>query len=129
MPGSPKTALPSSARSTPRFHKLSLSRMVTNFQRSVAEDTVRNSFDFRTKILGWLLASPSPLPLETVNERVYSHLFLTPRSDPWLGLVPADTYSASATMVAACGEGPARLHSGFVTIWNVFAHPHPRDRR
>ena len=29
-----------------------------------------------------------------LNERVYADLFLTPRRDPWLGLVPADTYTA-----------------------------------
>jgi hypothetical protein len=28
------------------------------------------------------------------NERVYAELFLTPGSDPWLGLVSPDTYLA-----------------------------------
>ena len=32
--------------------------------------------------------------VNTLNKRVYAELFLTPDSDPWLGLVPADTYSA-----------------------------------
>ena len=27
-------------------------------------------------------------------DRVYAELFLTPSSDPWLGLVPSDTYTA-----------------------------------
>jgi hypothetical protein len=29
-----------------------------------------------------------------LNKRVYSELFLTPASDPWLGLLPESTYSA-----------------------------------
>jgi hypothetical protein len=32
--------------------------------------------------------------LDALNERVYTELFLTPSSDPWLGLMPADTYTA-----------------------------------
>ena len=32
--------------------------------------------------------------LDAFNERVYAELFLTPSSDPWLGLVPADTFTA-----------------------------------
>ena len=73
-----------------------LLRIVRNFERSIAEDTVRNQYQFRTQILAWLtsnegsaLASP-----DTLNERVYAELFLTPSSDPWLGLVPDDTYAA-----------------------------------
>ncbi|HIK07899.1 MAG TPA: hypothetical protein IGS40_24950 [Trichormus sp. M33_DOE_039] len=29
-----------------------------------------------------------------LNEKVYAQLFLTPSSDPWLGLAPSDAYSA-----------------------------------
>jgi len=32
--------------------------------------------------------------VDEFNERVYAELFLTPRSDPWLGLVPAEAYTA-----------------------------------
>ena len=35
----------------------------------------------------------APEDMETLNARVYASLFLTPRSDPWLGLAP-DVYSA-----------------------------------
>jgi hypothetical protein len=70
-----------------------LNRVVKQFQRSIAADTVRNEFLFRRQILGWLMASPT-IGVEALNARVYSELFLTPRSDPWLGLVPEATYSA-----------------------------------
>jgi hypothetical protein len=32
--------------------------------------------------------------VEELNERVYTELFLTPSSDPWLGLAPPDVYTA-----------------------------------
>ena len=34
------------------------------------------------------------LDLETFNARVYSELFLTPASDPWLGMSSVETYLA-----------------------------------
>ena len=46
------------------------------------------------QVLAWLRESPAPLALEDLNRRVYAELFLTPRSDPWLGLVPEATYTA-----------------------------------
>ncbi len=74
-----------------------LVRMMRNFQRSIAEDTVRNEYLLHSQIHRWL-SDPSQIALSgdvsTLNKRVYAELFLTPDSDPWLGLVPADTYSA-----------------------------------
>ena len=32
--------------------------------------------------------------VEKLNEKVYASLFLTPNSDPWLGLFSADVYTA-----------------------------------
>lgn len=71
-----------------------LGRTLANFQQSVAEDTVRNNYDFRPRVLIWMIEATGPLALEDLNRRVYAELFLTPRSDPWLGLVPEATYSA-----------------------------------
>lgn len=74
-----------------------LVRLVANFERSIAEDTVRNQYLFHRKLHEWLADSKQPRLTSDVtelNERVYAELFLTPSSDPWLGLVPADTYSA-----------------------------------
>jgi hypothetical protein len=31
---------------------------------------------------------------DQLNAKVYAELFLTPDSDPWLGLVPRDTFTA-----------------------------------
>ncbi len=70
-----------------------LVRMVRNLQGSIALDTVHNQYLFHRQIHQWLAAQPLP-QLDTLNDRVYAELFLTPRTDPWLGLLPADTYTA-----------------------------------
>lgn len=69
-------------------------RMVVNFQRSMALDTARNEFLLRRKIREWFVAGDPSRDLAALNKRVYAELFLTPAEDPWLGLAPADTYSA-----------------------------------
>jgi hypothetical protein len=69
-------------------------RMIRNFERSVAEDTVRNEYLFHSQIHEWFIRNQVPAKLEDLNDKVYAELFLMPKSDPWLGLVPADTYTA-----------------------------------
>ena len=80
-----------------RFVETPLLRMIRNFQSSIAQDTVRNEYLFHLQIHRWL-ADPANAALTddvaALNKRVYAELFLTPDSDPWLGLVPVDTYSA-----------------------------------
>ncbi len=73
-----------------------LVRMIRNLQQSIAVDTVRNEYLFRRQILEWLAngGGQAAGDVYALNERVYAELFLTPRRDPWLGLLPADTYSA-----------------------------------
>jgi hypothetical protein len=74
-------------------------RLVRSFERSIAEDTVRNEYTFHRQIHQWLAdgatSDGKPISgLDALNDRVYAQLFLTPSSDPWLGLVPPDTYTA-----------------------------------
>jgi hypothetical protein len=78
-------------------------RMIRNFERSVAEDTVRNEYLFHGQIHEWFVRNEIPPSLDELNEKVYAQLFLMPRSDPWLGLVPADTYTALPADGAARG--------------------------
>jgi hypothetical protein len=70
-----------------------LLRSMRNLERSIAEDTVRNEYTMHTRIHEWLAEQPF-VELDQLNSKVYAQLFLTPDSDPWLGLVPADTFSA-----------------------------------
>jgi len=71
-----------------------MSRLLQKFQESVALDTVRNEYMLHTKLYSWLSRDPARGDLDKFNEKVYAELFLTPRSDPWLGLVSADAYTA-----------------------------------
>jgi hypothetical protein len=71
-----------------------LSALIKKFQLNVALDTVRNEYVMHSKLHAWLLEGPQPKDLNAFNEKVYAELFLTPRTDPWLGLFAADVYMA-----------------------------------
>lgn len=72
-----------------------LSRLVTNFERYLAFDTVRNEYMMHSKLHAWLGTQMlARYDVESLNEKVYKDLFLTPSSDPWLGLYSPDTYTA-----------------------------------
>jgi hypothetical protein len=62
-------------------------------ERSISEDTVRNEYQLHRQIHEWLANNQTP-PVDQLNSWVYAELFLTPDSDPWLGLLPADAYAA-----------------------------------
>ena len=65
-----------------------------NLQRSVAEDTVRNEFLLHSQVHDWFVQGIAPEDLDGLNRKVYAELFLMPESDPWLGLAPAEAFSA-----------------------------------
>ena len=67
--------------------------MIDRFERSLAEDAVRNEYVFHRRIHQWFAAGEVQ-SLPELTERVYDELFLTPDEDPWLGLLPAGTYAA-----------------------------------
>jgi hypothetical protein len=67
--------------------------LIQKLQQSVALDTVRNEYLLHTKIYGWLLADKDR-DVKKLNKRVYAELFLTPASDPWLGLFAPEVYTA-----------------------------------
>jgi hypothetical protein len=63
-------------------------------QRSIAEDTVHNEYRLHARIHGWFANGTAPENLDALNAKIYAEFFLTPNSDAWLGLGPADAYSA-----------------------------------
>jgi len=67
--------------------------LVNKLQQNIALDTVRNEYLLHTKLYGWFLEKDNR-ELTKLNRRVYSELFLTPASDPWLGLFSPDVYTA-----------------------------------
>ncbi len=68
-------------------------RKVKTFEAAINEDSVRNEFGMHRVIHDWLAMTPASFDLEAFNQRIYASLFLTPRSDPWLGLLVKDVYS------------------------------------
>lgn len=71
-----------------------LAKLVEKLQMNIALDTVRNEYLLHTKLYPWLIADRGRSDIDALNQKVYAELFLTPASDPWLGLFSSDTYVA-----------------------------------
>jgi hypothetical protein len=72
-------------------------QVIAGFERLVGLDTVRNEYLLHAELHRWMAwwAEIGVVPgLAAFNDRVYETLFLTPGSDPWLGLVAPETYLA-----------------------------------
>ena len=78
-------ALPDAAKSLPA--------LLRQFQELLALDTVRNEYRMHTRIHAWLVFDRARSDVAAFNEKVYAELFITPKSDPWLGLLPTDVYT------------------------------------
>jgi hypothetical protein len=70
-----------------------MARLIQNFERAIALDTMRNEYLIHSRLRAWLLSNRGMLDTEAFNERVYAELFLTPSYDRWLGLVQPNTYT------------------------------------
>jgi hypothetical protein len=64
------------------------------FERNMALDTVRNEYLLHSQLHQWFSEQETMATFEQLNRRVYNSLFLTPASDPWLGLRPGDAFAA-----------------------------------
>ena len=71
-----------------------LASLIDKFQHLIALDSVRNEYVLHAKLHAWLIADQSRYNVNALNEKVYAELFLTPASDPWLGLFAPDVYTA-----------------------------------
>jgi hypothetical protein len=80
-------------RQNPSLSEKQFAAMLQKFQEAILLDTVRNEYLMHSRIYAWLVQDPSRTDLEKFNEKVYGELFLTPKSDPWLGLLTADVYT------------------------------------
>jgi hypothetical protein len=70
-------------------------RVVARFEESIALDTVRNEYLLHRRIHEKFASGEAITGnIDPLNEWVYAELFLTPSSDPWLGLAPQDVYTA-----------------------------------
>ncbi|MBD2439027.1 hypothetical protein [Nostoc sp. FACHB-110] len=71
-----------------------LLKTINKFEALMALDTVRNEYMLHSQIHQWFLQDAQTSDLAKLNDKVYAQLFLTPNSDPWLGLLASDAYSA-----------------------------------
>jgi hypothetical protein len=71
-----------------------LANLVQKLEMNIALDTMRNEYLLHPRLHTWLIADSRRENLDAFNEKVYTELFLTPASDPWLGLFSAETYTA-----------------------------------
>jgi hypothetical protein len=67
--------------------------LLMNLQSSVAADTIFNECELHATIHSWF-ARGEVTDLATLNTRIYDELFLTPESDPWLGLKAPTIFNA-----------------------------------
>jgi hypothetical protein len=66
-------------------------RMFLALEMRVSEDTLKNELVLHRRVHDWLAAGM--VDFDQLNAKIYAELFLTPASDPWLGLLPADTFT------------------------------------
>jgi hypothetical protein len=91
----PRAAAASRVAMTKFAQENPLLRLVRTFEDSIALDTVRNEYLLHRRVHEKFIDNDSFVAnLDALNEWVYSELFLTPSSDPWLGLAPNDVYTA-----------------------------------
>jgi hypothetical protein len=91
----PRAAIAGAQSATKRQAEDPLLRVTSAFEESMALDAVRNEYLLHRRIHERLAESETgTVEFDALNEWVYAELFLTPSKDPWLGLAPADAYSA-----------------------------------
>lgn len=74
--------------------EVALKTLVEKLQTNIALDTVRNEYLLHTKLYVWLIAEHQQSDLNVLDKKVYAELFLTPATDPWLGLFSPEVYTA-----------------------------------
>lgn len=67
--------------------------LIKNLETYISVDTARNDFLMRLNLLTWMNKGLDK-DVETLNEKVYAELFLTPHEDKWLGLYAPELYTA-----------------------------------
>jgi len=81
-------------KQNPNLSSEELTNLLNKFQSSVALDTVRNEYRMHTRLLAWLTTNSLRSDVDKLNDKVYAELFFTPKTDPWLGLLMPDAYTA-----------------------------------
>jgi hypothetical protein len=72
-----------------------LEALLVNLRNSVAADTIFDECALHLQIHSWFV-NREVTDLASLNRRIYEELFLTPESDPWLGLRQPTIFTAIA---------------------------------
>jgi hypothetical protein len=74
--------------------EIALAKLIQKLEFSIALDSVRNEYLLHPRLHAWLATGSAAKDLDGFNDKVYAELFLTPKSDPWLGLYSPEIYTA-----------------------------------
>ncbi len=66
--------------------------MLEGLKQTLAQDSQYNDSFLKRRISQWVLSGEIPGDINEITEKIYDELFLTPGDDPWMGLLPANTY-------------------------------------
>lgn len=69
-----------------------LATMISRLEYSTLADSALDELQLRQQIRAKLVAEPG-LSLDQLNDWIYAEVFHTPKSDPWLGLVPRTDFT------------------------------------
>jgi hypothetical protein len=70
-----------------------LDELVASFERQMAADQFFNEFALHFEIHFWFAEGKAGEDWLALNKRVYAALFLTPASDPWLGMASTGVFT------------------------------------
>jgi hypothetical protein len=70
-----------------------IARMIARLEYSVIADTALDELQLRQQIRSHLIGSREIPSFDKLNEWIYAEVFHTPKSDPWLGLVPRTDFT------------------------------------
>ncbi len=67
-------------------------KVLATFRKQIVIDSTRNDYVLHRQLHQWMMETPA-LDFTMLNTRIYADLFLTPASDPWLGLLMEGQYT------------------------------------
>jgi hypothetical protein len=63
-----------------------IDQLAAAFEDTLRSDSAFDEYSLHRTVDDWFAADQVPADLVALNQRIYSELFLTPASDPWLGM-------------------------------------------
>jgi len=69
-----------------------LGKRFSAFETRMTEEALRNEYVFHGAV-HVRMSKPAKLDFDSINDFVYSRVFMTPKSDAWLGLVPTEAFT------------------------------------